>query len=234
MIPVFVIVRNRLTTTQRLAHQSAALPDAVPILIDNDSTWQPLLDWYATCDFEVVRLADNVGHHAPWLRVIPQASEFEKRWGVTKYIVTDCDLDIGECPSDLLSVLAEPFEWPGTIKAGLGLRIDDLPPWQEAVAKWESRWWKRPVDSMKRFYHALIDTTFAMYDVRTPHATVMRVVGVKSFRTGPPYLARHVPWYLDSENLDEENRHYFATANGSNSWKPSGKGLASRFVEHVW
>lgn len=229
MIPVFINVFNRLTTTRRLADQVACLPDAVPIIIDNASTWQPLLDWYDACHYEVVRLQQNLGHHAPWNVLGNQTTSFVQRWGQPFYVVTDCDLDIGDCPADLLDVLAVPFGWKKHIeKSGLGLRIDDLPPWQSAVVKWESRWWQNPADDA-RFFHAAVDTTFAMYRDGRPFSTLMKVVGVKATRTAPPYIARHLPWYLDAENLDEENENYFRTANGSNSWKPKGKGLAASY-----
>ena len=245
MIPVYINVRNRLTTTRALAEQVAALPDAVPILVDNNSDWQPLLDWYESCPFEVIRLSENVGHHAPWLRAIPAGADFIRRWGSSRYAVTDCDLDIAECPTDVLQVLQEPFAWSGiptcgsgtcrrkpVVKSGLSLRINDLPPWQVSVKQWESRWWRAPVLG-GRFYIALIDTTFAMYDCRTPHQTATRVVGVPAVRSAPPYCAKHVPWYLDGNNLDAENQHYFSTANSSNSWKPVGRGLGAAYVRPV-
>lgn len=225
MIPVYINTFNRLTTTRRLCEQIACLPDAVPIIIDNASTWEPLFEWYNQCPYEVIRLPQNIGHHAPWKcgAVDRTKSGF--------YVVTDCDLDIGDCPSDLMDLLKVPFGWNDSIiKSGLGLRIDDLPPWQSAVKKWESRWWKFAAKD-PRFFSALVDTTFAMYRAGTPTNQATKVVGVKSTRTAPPYLARHMPWYLDCENLDEENKQYFETANQSNSWKPQGKALASRAAQ---
>lgn len=232
-IPVFINIFNRLTMTRTLADQVAALPNAVPILIDNASTWPPLLDWYDRCPYDVIRLAENVGHHAPWLRVIPNAVEFQRQYGGTQYVVTDCDLDIADCPSDVLERLSEPFSWMrGIVKSGLSLRLDDLPPWQGAVKQWESRWWRRPIQG-GRFYDALIDTTFAMYDCRTPVRVATKVVRTAAVRSAPPYVARHMPWYLDGDDLDAENQHYFSTANNSNSWKPVGKGLTAEYLHKV-
>jgi hypothetical protein len=174
----------------------------------------------------VIRLTENIGHHAPWL------CGAVARYDAPEYVVTDCDLDIADVPLDALERLREPFAWLGSeiIKSGLSLRIDDLPPWQSVVRCWEDRWWKRPVTPDGRFYWAAIDTTFAMYRRETPHGQTMKVVGVPSVRAGEPYTARHVPWYLDGENLDEENANYFRTAGMSNSWKPRGKGLAANYA----
>ena len=225
MTPVFVNVFNRLTTTRTLCDQIAKLEGAEVIIIDNDSTWEPLLDWYNDCPFEVIRLHENLGHHAPWIcgAVEQGSSPF--------YCVTDCDLDLTGIPFDALEVLQRPFSMPriNVIKCGLSLRIDDLPPWQESVRTWEQRWWRRPVCGGS-YYAAAVDTTFASYRRGTDFSTATSVANVASIRAAMPYTARHVPWYLDGENLDEENANYFATANASNSWKPNGKALAAPYA----
>lgn len=211
MIPVYVNVFNRLATTRTLCEQIARLDGAVPIIIDNASTWGPLLDWYSECDYEVIKLRENMGHHAPW------------RCGAVRsdnsslYCVTDCDLDLDGVPADLLSVLEVPLHWPRVVKSGIGLRLDDVPAWQSDVLTWERRFWTQPTNNGPYFW-ALVDTTFAMYSAATPDS-VATTVRVKATRTDAPYLARHMPWYLDLENLDKENANYFRTANSSNSWK---------------
>jgi hypothetical protein len=224
MIPVYVNTFNRLTTTERLCHQIARLDNARPVIIDNASIWGPLLDWYADCPYDVIRLRDNMGHHAPWLSGVIEQDAAE--W----YVVTDCDLDIDGVPLDCLQRLREPFDWPGKpiIKSGLSLRIDDVPKFQTKVLSWEPRFWKRQVPG-GRFYWAQVDTTFALYRGSCPYEKCMQVVQAHSVRSAPPYTARHVPWYLDGDNLDEENRHYFATANESNSWRPNGRQLVAPY-----
>lgn len=223
MIPVYVNVFNRLTTTCKLCEQIAALDNAVPIIIDNASTWEPLLEWYKDCPFEVIRLDMNLGHHAPWITGITNRPNN----GV--YCVTDCDLDLEGIPSDLMQVLRDPLaSWRmPPVKSGVALRIDDLPEWQTTVKEWESRFWRNRIRGS--YYLAPIDTTLAMYRSGTPHRSALRVAGVRATRVAGEYTARHVPWYLDPTNLDEENANYFATANDSNSWRPDGDKLTSRF-----
>ncbi len=223
-VPVFVNVFNRITTTRKLCEQIAAIDNAVPIIVDNNSTWEPLLEWYRTCPFQVIRLTENLGHHAPWKAGIVG----QQRHGL--YCVTDCDLDLDGIPANLMEVLQAPFYWrrmPTVVKSGVALRIDDLPAWQTQVKEWESRFWKHRVGG--DYYSAPIDTTLAMYRAQTPHRIATKVAGVRAVRVGGQYTARHVPWYLDTTNLDEENANYFATANESNSWRPDGNKLTSRF-----
>lgn len=225
MIPVFVNVFNRLTTTRTLCSHLADMPDVRVVIVDNNSDWIPLLDWYETdCPHEVIRLDENIGHHAPW-----KCGAVDQYADKQFYCVTDCDLDLAGVPPDLMEVLRSPLSAGIAEKSGISLRIDDLPEWQNSVAAWERRFWNKPTPD-KRYYWAIIDTTLCMYRSDLPHRLAMSIGGIKTVRSAMPYTARHMPWYLDCENLDEENLNYFRTANISNSWKPEGKGLLSRFA----
>lgn len=227
MIPVYVNVFNRLTTTRSLCEQIANLDGAEVCIVDNASTYEPLLHWYDSCPYRVLKMQENLGHHAPWMSGIvgQNNSPF--------YAVTDCDLDIGGVPPDALEYLRRPLvKDMQVVKAGLSLEINDLPEWQSEVVNWERQFWTRKKrfcggGGCDEFYDAFVDTTFALYRRDTPHRYAM---GVKnSLRAPRPYTARHLPWYLECDNLDAENQYYFATASGSNSWKPDGKSLTSRF-----
>ncbi len=55
-------------------------------------------------------------------------------------------------------------------------------------------------------YWAPIATTFALYRPRAK-----RIHGnyyIEMYRTGYPYMAVHLPWYMDSKNPDEESIYY--------------------------
>jgi hypothetical protein len=96
MIPVIVNVFNRLTTTKKLCSQLSEMPDVKITIIDNNSDWAPLLEWYETeCEHDVVRLAENMGHHAPWKSGVVASFSNEEY-----YCVTDCDLDLENIPLD--------------------------------------------------------------------------------------------------------------------------------------
>jgi hypothetical protein len=225
MIPCYINTFNRLTTTRELCKQVASLDGVNPVIIDNASNYEPLLDWYESCDFEVIHLRENLGHHAPW------KSGIIKQDNAKLYIVTDCDLDLTGVPRDVVEILKEPFNWvqPNRIiKSGLALRIDDLPDWQTDVINWEKKWWANQVGHDPRFYYACIDTTFAMYEQKTPNDIATRVVNCPAVRLAGEYQARHTPWYLDCNNMSEEDIFYFNNANSSNSWKVNGKKLSTK------
>ncbi|MGH9200228.1 MAG: class I SAM-dependent methyltransferase [Vicinamibacterales bacterium] len=70
-VPIFINNFNRLTSTRALASWVAELPGTRVIILDNDSDWPPVLEWYEHCPFEVRKLRANLGngHHgfaAPW------------------------------------------------------------------------------------------------------------------------------------------------------------------------
>lgn len=216
VVPAIINVRNWFSTTKKLADDCAARGMRV-ILVDNNSTYEPLLDWYSSCQYEVVRLATNLGHHAPWLS--GTVAMTKAYW----YVVSDCDLDIGDVPQNVTEMLMEGHLQSNyrIQKCGLSLRIDDLPEWQSKAKQYESQYWREKSHD-QRFYIANTDTTFAMYSIRSLYRRIK-----PAWRTAPPYCARHMPWYIDCENMNDEEKFYFNNASRSNSWKPDGKGLSN-------
>ena len=168
-------------------------------LVDNASSYPPLLDYLERTPHEVIRLPENLGAFALWRSVLPDLG-LEGR-----FVCSDPDVvPIDECPLDAIAYFGEILDrYPGYIKAGFGLRIDDLPEhytMRDEVLTVERYNWERPL--APRLYDAFIDTTFALY--RGPEAFDQ----VPAVRTGYPYLARHTTWYLDEQNLPDEERYY--------------------------
>lgn len=185
--------------------------DCRVFILDNASTAPDLLAWYdeiaanKPIGLEVVRLKDNLGKFAPWKSGLVDSLPGEF------YVVTDPDLDLSGIPLDVLDVLKAGMLKHNASKAGLSLRLDDLPEdslvGQEA-AHWEAQWWKDKADD--QFFNAAIDTTFAMYrKSKTDGGHI---------RSAPPYMARHLPWYLNESNMTEEYRYYLSTASSVSDW----------------
>jgi len=179
------------------------------IIIDNGSTYEPLLRWYETTDCTVLR-NDNIGHRAPWLTGVTKALNTDF------YVVTDPDLDLSQTPDDTLLYLREKLLDSGLRKLGLMLDLEAVRPgmyyydylqWYEAGRRKMS-----PVinDLMIKLP---VDTTFAMY----PKCEMNYFVGGGS--TMPPYQAGHIPWLYTPETMkaDAEYQYYLQHANGSAS-----------------
>ncbi len=150
-------------------------------VVDNGSTWEPLLRYYETSGLQIIRCPQNLGPYAFWEMKLDQ--------GTDRFIVTDPDVvPSADCPSDLIERMGEMLD-RGYVKVGPSLRIDNLPgtyPGTQRVIDWEEQFWARPAD---RGFEALIDTTFAMYAPGAPAGPL------HGLRLAPPYSFEHAPWY---------------------------------------
>ena len=95
------------------------------------------------------------------------------------------------------------MQYPEYNKIALAINIHGLPDhyrYKNQVIRNEARWWLEEIDQY--VYKADTDTTFAL----------MRNFGdncYKSLRLArPDLICRHHGWYLDLENLDEEEKYY--------------------------
>jgi len=196
---VFIINKNRLTTTRQLVQQLEGKADLT--IIDNESSWEPLLEWYSSeCPVKVV-LGEDFGPRTLWTGHDDLTPEGEV------YAVTDSDLDLTDCinlDKPLLPFLSEALDkYPDVMKVGVSLRLDDLPdeyPEKEFTLKRESEYWEDERD--EDFYNADVATTLAVYRPGNP------VQYGPALRSKPPYQARHVPWYLTPETMTDEERYY--------------------------
>ena len=203
--PVFIPIRDRLSCLLELLAWLEAAGQREIWLIDNDSTYAPLLQFLEGTQHHVVRTGRNMGHRSPWLSGTVQRQAHGRY-----FIVTDPDVvpDPG-CPPDVLQLFRSLLdEYPHIDKAGFGLRTDDLPECyalRADVVDWERPFWA--TELRPGILDAGIDTTFAMYRPLDRRHNMLPAV-----RTGFPYVARHLPWYVDSANLDEEDLYYRARA----------------------
>jgi glycosyltransferase involved in cell wall biosynthesis len=197
--------RNRLTTTKNMVDKLLELnTDEEIIIIDNGSTYPPLLEWYNNINNPnvAVHFEKNEGHLALW------ATQLDKQLG-EYFVYTDSDIILpDEFPKGWKLIMYHLIKWYGSYdKIALALHIDDLPDYyryKNQVKRNEARWWLEKYDSemFDYLYKADTDTTFAM----------MRNFGdncYKSLRISKPnMMARHHGWYLDLDNLDEEEKYY--------------------------
>lgn len=208
---VLIINYNRLILPKNTADWCAA-HDLDPVLIDNNSDYPPLLEYYANCPYEVLRLKENRGHQ------VVSTLDLKKELGIyERYIVTDPDLDFTGIPDDFLDVLDQGLDkYPSVRKCGFSLEINDLPDSPEGKyirGAHELSYWRLPLDNM--YFDALIDTTFALYRTAYNYHSIKQ-----SIRTNRPYTARHIPWYYtDISLLPEDEQYYYKTANASASGK---------------
>jgi hypothetical protein len=207
--PVFINCRDRLTPLSRLvAWLEQAGCDEI-YLLDNASTFEPLLEYYDHSPHTVLRLGQNYGKHALW-----EAPGVFDLTGHRRFVYTDPDvIPIEDCPLDAIDHFGSLLDRWSFNKVGFGLRYDDIPDhyrYKPEVLAIERGNWEWPVE--RGAYLAPIDTTFALYRPDAPARPH------EAIRTGFPHLARHDSWYLDLDNLSEEELHYQQHAASDTGW----------------
>jgi hypothetical protein len=209
------VCRDRLTPTSRLVDWLELNGYEQVVLVDNDSSYPPLVQYLSQSPHHVVRLRENLGpHRAVWTTGVRERFASSQH-----YVVTDCDVVPDDtCPGDVI----EYFLWvlrryPTYAKVGLGLRIDNIPDTyalRSKVCDWEGRFWLRAL--ARDLYDAIVDTTFALYRPDAPFTLGPAI------RTGGSYVALHLPWYGDSANPTDEQLYYSAHCRADvNHWDDS-------------
>ena len=179
-------------------------------IIDNKSTYSPLLDFYKKVKATVYMLDRNVGHEALWRTHIHQ------RLGTYYHVYTDPDvLPHQDTPADFMAYFKSLLDkYPGIQKVGFGLATDDLPlhfTKRLDVIRWEKQFYLDPVE--ENVFRSRIDTTFALY---RPGAAFQ--CWDATLRTGVPYTLKHMPWYEDPANLSAESAYYAEASSAVSSW----------------
>jgi hypothetical protein len=226
VIPIFIISFNRYTALKKLIDRLTEMKQERIVVIDNQSTYEPLLQYYHQeigKQFDLILMPKNYGHDV-WKIIFKDMTFIMKyRLNLDPFIYTDCDVvPSEECPLDFAQRFNEILaRYSSVAKVGFSLRIDDLPDSFEAkqrLIRWESQFWKNKIYDHQikiDLYPAPIDTTFACCRPNISPGWTRH-----SVRTGSPYLARHLPWYIDSGNLSEEDRYYIRTAKESETHFP--------------
>lgn len=227
-IPIIINNRNRLTFLLQLICFLEKSGYNNIIILDNLSTYPPLLDYYKITKHKVVFLNKNLGYNA--LEKIDLYKKIRKNY----FVYTDSDVvPVDECPIDFLlhfkNVL---IKYPLVQKVGFSLRIDNLPNCykdKDKVINWEQSFFKNKVGD--NLFLASIDTTFALH---RPYAFLSTRGFFRMIRTGSPYVASHMPWYNDSHNLSEEELFYINSVEIGTYWSKGIKINSDKFFVRLF
>lgn len=216
-IPIIINNYNRLEYLKMLIDSLTSRGYYNIHILDNNSTYPPLLEYYKSCPFSVIYLGKNIGYKALW-----ESGVFNK-FKDSYYVYTDSDMEItAECPDDFMQHFLDILKrYPLSQKVGFGLRIDDLPDHfinKAGVIKHESQFWTKAIEP--ELYRADIDTTFALY---RPYCKGVASIYHEVYRTGKPYIIRHLPWYVDTNNMSDEELYYVNNITQSTHWSIKSK-----------
>lgn len=213
-IPVIINNFNRLDSLTKLINSLEKRGYFNIFIIDNLSTYPPLLDYYRDCRHPVFRLDKNLGSSALW------KSGLYRRFRSNYFVYTDSDVvPVEECPDDFMLFFLETLrEHRFAQKVGFMMKLDDLPAcnlMRDYILECEGHFYT-DYKLTDLLYRAPIATTFALYRpwAKRKHANGL----VEMYRTGFPYLARHLPWYQDTLNPDDEEKYYLEHLGHSTWW----------------
>lgn len=193
-------------------------------IVDNGSTYEPLLEWYDTFPCEIVR-CHNIGHTAPW------ASGLVSKLNAEFYVVTDSDLNIDSTPKDSLLYLKEKMLSLNLNKIGFGLEwqtVTESSPYYDYLQINERQRWESSQIVQDIAVNVPIDTTFSLSNVQN------YFIGGGS--TFSPYTAQHKPWFINTDKLTDaevqEYKYYTDHAEKSSTYKHFLQSNRSTFKEY--
>lgn len=209
--PIILNNFNRLTSTRNMYEFLKNRNFTHIVILDNASTYPPLLDWYATLeDGEVIRLPTNIGAHCLF------DSGYLKNITDEYVVYSDSDLELNPLmPEDFLEMMKSMLIKYNEKKIGLALRIDDVPEscYKNCITgsiEHERQFWVEELE--KDVYRAAVDTTFCLLHRPDYHdLTALRIAG--------NFTARHIPWYQDYSTLNEEEKYFVDNANHQSNFR---------------
>jgi hypothetical protein len=186
-------------------------------IIDNRSTYPPLLEWYKESGLDVFHndITSNSNEAFRELVMIrhPKFMDIVKEW----YVFNDSDIiPLDTVPDNFIDDLINYAKKYNKTKVGMSIKIDDIDlnyPLNAWVHSYESTYWTNGIkDGDVELYPHPIDTTFA---VHAPN--VVPMWSNDTLRVGVPYIVKHAPFYYDPNNLPEDEKYYLQHMNKKSS-----------------
>ncbi len=212
-IPVIILNRDRLTPLKQLVDIMRKKNYNNITIIDNQSTYDPLLEWYKSCGAKVwinTTLPNDINtlyyllrkNNPEWLRLT------EKH-----FVFTDSDtVPIDSIPDNFIDDMIYYCDKYKKDKIGLGCKLDDMDlsiPMAKYAYGYEITYWTNGIQEEKAtLYPHPIDSTFALY--RPGYSSGW---SANTFRMGYPYMMRHMPFYYFGDNMPDDEKYYLQHMN---------------------
>lgn len=241
-IPLYIISFNRVGVLQEtIASVVEVIGIENIIIIDNDSDYPPLMELYTSLELQGAKVIKNKKLRTPEdLNSIAPIIEAENAIRQCDYyIVSDPDISLKGVPQDFLTVYKHFLDAFKEVQVvGPMLRITDIPieyPTREYVwRKHANQFWKKEplaieINRKKVHYQfARIDTTFGMLRSETVFKRML-----KGVRVYEPYDASHLDWYIDPNQLSDDQQYYLEKTRRSNISHWGGRYLQGGIIDEV-
>ncbi len=211
-VPIFINARDRLGVMKQLIDWLLDAGYRKLIILDNDSTYQKLLEYYSELEknsaVKIIPLKKNLGYKALW-----KSNILEKMKISSPYVYTDPDVvPVENCPKDFVRNLYEILNTHREFrKVGTALVWEDITFYDKSFWQRTEKNFERQARINKTFGYANVDTTFALYSNTRNYSLRF------SLRTMGDLRCKHLPWYFDYDNLPDDEKYYVAHADKSSS-----------------
>lgn len=216
-IPIVILNRDRLHPLVEQVNVLKSKGYNNITIIDNQSTYPPLLEWYAQSGVDVFHntLTENSCHAFRDLVLggHPKFLEIVSNW----YVFNDSDIiPLENVPDNFIEDLINYAKKYNKSKVGMSIKIDDIDlnyPLNAWVHSYESTYWTNGIkDGDVELYPHPIDTTFSVHAPNT-----IPTWSNDTLRVGVPYIVKHAPFYYNPEELPEDEKYYLSHMNKQSS-----------------
>jgi hypothetical protein len=218
-MPAVIIGYNQVTYIRNMVNQLKNHTSDI-IVIDNNSSFQPLLDYYRDeFEYTLLKMNDNHGY-------LVYKNDWVQKLVGDMYILTDPDLLFNyKLPNRFIDDFIGISNYFKAGRVGFALSIDsdeirtDALFYGHSIKEWESQFWTQklyyPPSPQMELNSAPIDTTFCLINKKYGDHSPIRVAG--------NYTCLHLPWYKNFRALLEEGEYESYTQNNkSTNWFPEG------------
>lgn len=234
-IPIFVITCDRLEMLKKsMESYSDHIKAPFKIVIcDQGTTFKPTVNFLKRMGSNGTKVYwrgnVNKGRERNLARdnagINEYIQDYFKTHPKSNYVVTDPDIFLDDVNGDILEAYTYLLGvMPEIAVVGPMLRIDDIPeryPLRRRLLK-NSRHRSFHLREKHiinynggkiKYIHAKIDTTFGMYRAGTQWRRLQ--IGIRTFA---PYSAKHLDWYVDPQNMTEDQKYYMGRASRNAHW----------------
>ena len=216
-IPFVTIAYNNYTFIKKYVEQVLPYTNKI-IIIDNHSTYPPLLEYYKTIttihkEISIIVMDKNYGHGV--------YCEEAKHLLPDLYCLSDPDIEFNkDLPDNFVDILINLSHKYKTIRVGFAIKLDyenfiKHNDFHIKIFHFESQYWVNKVnDSEYEMYIAPIDTTFSLINYAYAH-----IQHIRAIRVAGNFTCRHLPWYEDyiSTHIPPDELQYWKTNNISST-----------------
>ena len=213
-LPVIINSFNQFTYLKNLVEKLEEQQFKNIVVLDNASTYQPLLTYYETLKQEnravIVYYLENKGPHFFHL------SGYYKLFGSIPHFYTDPDLSFDILAPDFATELVTLAEKYSIFKVGPALEIPGPQELRDgiyteykgqrySIPEWEAQYWADTVEPGV-YYPGHIDTTFHLFYPANYKKGAAIIDGVRVGKAG--FVFKHLPWVNSFPIPEEELRFY--------------------------